>query len=541
MRVEALFNKGEIPTIEEYLKRCGVNSPKLYIKPDSTANESYENYTNIWDAMQLLEKARKGATYHDKHIAIVCDSDCDGYCSSAMAKRFLIHFGVPKERISVLFHSGKQHGLSKDILTQLNKGVGNTPIALIWLPDAGTNDVEACGYYTDCFNIPVLITDHHIADRQNGYGLIVNNQTSENVTNKDLCGTGVTYKVISAYCNMAGDNFHQSIVDLVALATISDVMDMRSVENRLFVKWGLSHINNTFLIGLCEAFIANGNINPTSIAWDIVPKINAVCRSDDAELKQELFNALCDDVWDEGLIDRLRACHQKQRNEVDKLYQETLAMHPMGDKVKIFVVENTPYSGLVANKLSDYYSCPVMVVHESYNKYIGSLRSPCPMKTQLNDTNLMTLCMGHECACGVGWYKNTTDELIAKCKQLDFTPAVKEVTYSTDNVLMGRELFDMHDEYMDVWGQGIPEPTVHFSNITISGQDIKELGTNKTTIKFLYGDIEFIQFFVSKEKKELTKVGRNVIMNMEIIGTPSINRFRDKETKQIVIKEMEIK
>ena len=46
---------------------------------------------------------------------------------------------------------------------------------------------------------------------------------------------------------------------------------------------------------------------------------------------------------------------------------------------------------------------------------------------------------------------------------------------------------------------------------------------------------------MSKEKKELTNVGKNVIMNMEIVGTPSINRFRGKETKQIVIKEIEVK
>ena len=131
--------------------------------------------------------------------------------------------------------------------------------------------------------------------------------------------------------------------------------------------------------------------------------------------------------------------------------------------------------------------------------------------------------------------------MLTKCNQLDFAPAVKQVTYSTDNVLIGSEIFDLHDNYMEIWGQGIPEPTVHFEGITISGQDIKELGANKTTIKFLYGDIEFIMFYVSKEKKELTNVGRNVIMNMEVIGTPSINRFRDKETKQIVIKEMEVK
>lgn len=540
MRVEALFNNKETPTIEEYLKRCGVTYPN-YLNPKADANEPFIEYDNIDDAVELLNKAINQSINYNKWIVIVCDSDCDGYCSSAMAKRFLLEMGVQREYIFVLFHDGKQHGLSRDILKQINKGLdAYAQIALIWLPDAGTNDVEACGYYTECYNIPILITDHHIADRPNGYGLVVNNQTSDNVQNKNLCGTGVTHKVISAYCKKHNSTFHQNVIDLVALATISDVMDMRSAENRLFVWWGFRHVKTTFIRAMCDEFIMD-DFSPTSVAWNIVPKINAVCRSNDQELKQELFNALCDDVWDEGLFDKLRSCHQKQRNEVDKVYNELLKIHPIGDKVKIFIYHPTPYTGLVANKLSDYYGCPVMVVHESHGVYTGSLRSPCYMKTQLKNTGLMTLCTGHECACGVGWREDDTEELLTKCNQLDFAPAVKQVTYSTDNVLIGSEIFDLHDNYMEIWGQGIPEPTVHFEGITISGQDIKELGANKTTIKFLYGDIEFIMFYVSKEKKELTNVGRNVIMNMEVIGTPSINRFRDKETKQIVIKEMEVK
>ena len=540
MNVEALFKQNEIPTIEEYLKRCGVTYPD-YLNPKADVNENFDNYDNIDSAVDLLKESIDMSIKHKKWIVIICDSDCDGYCSSAMAKRFLLEMGVPRKYILVLFHDGKQHGLSKDILNQINKGLNNNAqIALIWLPDAGTNDVEACGYYTKCFNIPVLITDHHIADRPNEYGLIVNNQTSENVRNKNLCGTGVTHKVISAYCKKYDSTFQQSVIDLVALATISDVMDMRSPENRLFVYWGLRHVKTTFLSGLLDAFIVHDCPTPTALAWDVIPKINAVCRSDDQELKQELFNALCDDVWDEGLIDRLKKCHQAQRQETDELYQEALAMHPMGDKVKIFVLPNTPYSGLIANKLSEHYGCPCMVVHKSYNKYIGSLRSPCDMKTQLQSTHLMTLCMGHERACGVGWWQNNTKELIAKCKQLDFTPAPKNVMYSTDNILMSRELFELHDKYANVWGTGIPEPLIHVRGIELSGKDIKELGSTKTTIKFMYGDVECIMFFCSKEKKEKIGVGKDKMIKLEIIGVPSINHFNDKEYKQIVIRDFEV-
>ena len=48
-------------------------------------------------------------------------------------------------------------------------------------------------------------------------------------------------------------------------------------------------------------------------------------------------------------------------------------------------------------------------------------------------------------------------------------------------------------------------------------------------------------FFCSAEKKERLNVGKDIMMEMEIIGTPTINTFRDKETKQIIIKDWEIK
>ena len=112
---------------------------------------------------------------------------------------------------------------------------------------------------------------------------------------------------------------------------------------------------------------------------------------------------------------------------------------------------------------------------------------------------------------------------------------------SMDNALIPREIFELSELGKDIWGTNIPEPTIHVSNITLSGKDIKELGTNKTTIKFLYGDIEFIMFFCSAEKKERMNVGKDIMMEMEIIGTPTINTFRDKETKQIIIKDWEVK
>ena len=544
MNLQTLFHTNEIPTLEEYLRRCGVKS-KNYINPTAKAVESYEHYDNIHQGVLLLEKAMEECN-DGKHIILVCDSDCDGYCSTALAYQFLINHGVSTHDIDILFHSKKQHGFTQNICFDINnliKEYGANIFALIWMPDAGTNDVEACGFYSKCFNIPVLITDHHIMNREDGnpYATLINNQTSMHVKNRNLCGAGVTHKLITAYCNTHNSKFHQSVLDLVALATIGDVMDMRNLENRMIVKWGLSHINNSFLRVMCDTFISDLETTPTTLAWNVIPKINAVCRSNDMDLKTELFDALAMDYYDKTLIQRIAECHKKQRDETNRLYERALKIKPVGDNVKIFEFENTPYTGLIANKLSEYYNCPCIVVHPTYDgNYIGSLRSPCPMRSQLQKSGLMTICAGHEQSCGVGWHIEDTKQLSSFCRQLNLTPTPKKFMCSMDNILIPKEIFELNEQGKDIWGTNIPEPTIHVSNITLNGKDIKELGANKTTIKFLYGDVEFIGFFMNKEKKQSLNVGKDIMMTLEIIGTPTINTFRDKDTKQIVIKEWEI-
>lgn len=540
MNVKPIFERNETPTLEEYLKRCGINDPQEYINANWV--EEYVAYNNIKDGVQKL---RDAITDNGK-IVLVCDSDCDGYCATTIAYKFLTHQGVSTHDIIILFHSGKQHGLSKDILEQLHIVLEKEDnISLLWIPDAGTNDIVESAYFAKSWGIPVLITDHHEFDKQwIAYKdvCVINNQQLDNpIQNKYLCGAGVTHKLITAYDALYGGDIHKKLIDLVALATIGDVMDMRNLENRTIIRWGLKHINNPFLRVMCKEFILDSETTPTTLAWNVIPKINAVCRGNDEDLKTELFDALAMNYYSESLIDDIKKCHAKQREETDKIYQDVLKSKPLSDEdVKIFLAPNTPYTGLIASKLSEHFNCPCMVVHENPKSYTGSLRSPCNMRTKLSESGLLFMCAGHEQACGVGWGKWNTKKLSSYCRQLDLTPEPKQVMYSVDNVFINPNVFDIGMEGAELWGTGIPEPLVHISNITINGQDIKEIGSNKTTIKFLYGDIEFIGFFMSKEKKKDLNVGKDIDMQLEIIGTPTINTFKDKDTKQIVIKEWEI-
>ena len=96
-------------------------------------------------------------------------------------------------------------------------------------------------------------------------------------------------------------------------------MDIRNLENRTIIRWGLKHINNPFLRVMCEEFISNSETTPTTLAWNVIPKINAVCRCDNDDLKAELLDALAMDYYSESLISDMKKCHDKQREEAAKI------------------------------------------------------------------------------------------------------------------------------------------------------------------------------------------------------------------------------
>lgn len=92
----------------------------------------------------------------------------DGYTSSALLLNYL-HCIVPgyvENYITYYTHEGKEHGVALDEIPPW--------IEFLVVPDAGTNDTESCAVLAER-NIPVLLIDHHLRDKDNPYACIINN------------------------------------------------------------------------------------------------------------------------------------------------------------------------------------------------------------------------------------------------------------------------------------------------------------------------------------------------------------------------------
>ena len=217
--------------LESFLENRGINNIEEYTNLDESCVIPYNKLDNIHKAVALLIKHIE----NNSVISIVVDPDADGYSSAAMIWNY-IKKAFPETQLEYILHSGKQHGLSPDI--NIRDGVN-----LVILPDGGTNDTEQCKELSQR-GIDVLILDHHIKDKDNPYAVIVNNQISDNYSNKEFCGAGIVYKFLQALDDECWDSYADNFLDLAALANISDLMDMRNYETKYLTEKGIHRIKN---------------------------------------------------------------------------------------------------------------------------------------------------------------------------------------------------------------------------------------------------------------------------------------------------------
>ena len=142
----------------------------------------------------------------------------------------------------------------------------------------------------------ILVLDHHIADKESEYAIIINNQLSERYPNKTLCGAGVVLKFCQCLDDILKVKYSEEFYDLAAVGLISDMMDLRDLETRYIVHKGLHSVKNLGLKAFIEkqAYSIGNQLTPTSIAFYIAPLVNAIVRVGTQEEKEILFTAFID-------------------------------------------------------------------------------------------------------------------------------------------------------------------------------------------------------------------------------------------------------
>lgn len=553
------------------MENRGVEDYKTYMNLDDSCLNSPWELDNMEDAVRLLNKH----IWNKSIISILVDCDVDGFTSASMMFQYLKAIGY-FGKINVLHHSGKEHGLSKEIEVP-------PETTLLIIPDAGSNDVEQCKELREN-GIDILILDHHICDRENPYAVIVNNQNGT-YPNKELSGAGVVYKFLQAVDEYNWTDVADRYLDLVAIGNIGDVMDMHSHEIKRLCTKGLARIVNPMICALVEANSFNIKGDPTinDVQFYIVPMMNALIRVGSSEQKKRMFRAMVgeeqtfqytptrgknagvtiDETLAQHVARECSSCKYQQNKTKDKAVaelQELIEKHNADQNKILFcnstgILDNT-LTGVVAIKLAEMYAKPCVLLRtfaDEPDYYGGSMRNPDgspieSLKEFLMSTGDFESVLGHDNAAGVKIKKENVPKAIADCNELlkDVTMSKAIVVdfdfdYSRLTVALPKTMYEMHK----IWAQGISEPYFYIKNIPLIHSGCAPMGKNGNMWKYSDEEkgIDFVcfadngrmigwinnDFYGGQEEKYINAICRL-----------SLNQYGNKVTPQAQIVDFEV-
>ena len=375
--------------LENIFFNKGIYDIEGFLNLDKSVLENPENYDNMEEGYQLLKNNL------NEKIAIVIDPDVDGMTSASVIYLYIQKLN-PSANIKTFFHKGKQHGLSDKILFD---DILKSDINLLIIPDAGSNDFEQHKILKEK-SIHSLVIDHHECEKYSEDAIVINNQLSNKVKNKQLSGVGVVYKFIQ-YCDKKDKTkYANEFLDLVALGNISDMMSSLSEETRYLCLQGLKNKNltNGLFTELLDKYVSS-DTTMTTISWDIAPKLNSIVRSGTQKDKADLFYAFVNPTKQvnfkknsrtkEEIVDlstKVTAISEQIKKKQDTQVKESI--QSVEDKIdsskKVIIIElddeelDKAFTGLVANKIMGQYNKPVILLQRTKrDTYTGSAR--CPM------------------------------------------------------------------------------------------------------------------------------------------------------------------
>lgn len=309
-----------------------------------------------------------------ERVAIFGDYDVDGAASSALLKRFLAHFGLETE-IYIPDRIFEGYGPNPDAMRELAARGASLIVAV----DCGTNSaasIDAAGRA----GADVVVLDHHQVGGELPEAVAVVNPNREDDLSAQghLCAAGVVFLALVQVAKVlreARPDLSQpdllSLLDLVALATVCDVVPLVGV-NRAFVVKGLLVLRQQRHAGIAELIRVSRLGEPAGtfhLSFLLGPRINAGGRIGDAALGSRLLAT--DDPAEARQIaetlDRLNQERQAMEQEMlGEARAEADAELAVGGGPAVLVTVSDRWHpgivGLIASRLKDHARRPAFAI-----------------------------------------------------------------------------------------------------------------------------------------------------------------------------------
>jgi single-stranded-DNA-specific exonuclease len=396
----------------------GVSADQTERFLDPTVRELLPNPSSLTDMEKAAARLADAIVAREK-VAIFGDYDVDGAASSALIKRFLTHFSVPSE-IYIPDRIFEGYGPNPEAMRDLiSRGA-----KLIVTVDCGTNSATSIEAAKQA-GADVVVLDHHqVGGPLPAADAVVNPNREDDLSGQGhLCAAGVVFLCLVQTAKLLRERLPNaapvdllSLLDIVALATVCDVVPLIGV-NRAFVVKGLQvarQQKNEGLAALARVSRIGEPINTFHLSFLIGPRINAGGRIGDAALGSRLL-ATDDPVEAAGIAETLdRLNQERQQMEQEMLAQaraEADAELAGGNGPAVIVTASNNWHpgivGLIASRLKDYARRPAFAIaFNSTGIGTGSGRSVTGfdlgrLVREAADAGLIVKGGGHAMAAGI--------------------------------------------------------------------------------------------------------------------------------------------
>ena len=486
-------------------------------------------------------------------ILVFGDYDVDGTTSVACMFRFLCKIYEPALLDFYIPHRYREgYGVSK-MGIDFAKENGSTLIISL---DCGIKSVDLIGY-AKTLGIDFIVCDHHLPDIEIPPAVAILNpkQVDCNYPDKELCGCGVGFKLITALAGHFGiePEHYYCYLDLLATAIAADIVPMTG-ENRIFAWFGLEKINSDPNPGI-KALIYLGGIRTklsiNNVVFVIAPRINAAGRMDDARKAVQLFIE-DDETKAMELAEQLHSDNTDRKEADSSTTAEALEIINDDDALinkKTTVVYKDHWHkgvvGIVASRLIETYYRPTVVLTRSGDVIAGSARSV----SGFNLYEAVHACRehllgygGHFAAAGLSLLPQNLDAFINKFEETVAATIpphllVPEIIIDTDIAFssLTRSFYNITCQ-MEPFGPGNMRPVFIAKNVRDTGYSkiVKELH-----VRFVLkqGNTSFTGIgFNLSEKFNLLKMQKPI----DIVFTMDENEWNGTTSLQLKIIDLRL-
>lgn len=315
------------------------------------------------EAVELISRARDEGWC----VVVYGDYDADGVCAATIMGNALKDYGI--QPVLCVPERRNGYGLTVGLIDELFEEYFPQLIITVDCGISCAGEVE----YIKEHGAEVIVTDHHELPDNIPDCICINPKFNDGYIYDNLCGAGVAFKVAQAILGEEANKY----LDFTAIATVADSVPLTG-ENRDIVYEGLKLINSKPRACYSQ-FYKEGTVTSQTLAFSIAPKINAAGRMGDAKTALELFNE-DDKAKTFELAAKLTDYNIERQKCCDELYlsaKKILAREGVSGKIIILSGEdwNSGFVGIVAARLADEFSRPVILFVRNGDMLRGSARS----------------------------------------------------------------------------------------------------------------------------------------------------------------------